>query len=49
MGYKKLVRFAEILTFPNVLQYPEGMPGKWKEETSTWGWDRRFGGGRIRR
>lgn len=29
MGQKKLVRFAEIETFPNVLQYPEGMPGQW--------------------
>ena len=31
MGQKKLVRFAELLTFPNVLQNPEGMPGKWHE------------------
>jgi len=31
MGQKKLIRFAELLTFPNVLQYPKGMPGKWKE------------------
>lgn len=31
MGQKKLVRFAEIETFPNVLQYPEGMKGKWAE------------------
>lgn len=30
MGQKKLVRFAELLTFSNVLQYPEGMPGKWQ-------------------
>lgn len=29
MGQKKLVRFAELTTFPNVLQYPEGMAGKW--------------------
>jgi tRNA (guanine-N7-)-methyltransferase len=29
MGQKKLKRFAEIGTFPNVLEYPEGMPGKW--------------------
>ncbi len=29
MGQKKLVRFAELLTFSNVLQNPEGMPGKW--------------------
>lgn len=31
MGQKKLVRFAEIKTFPNVLEYPQGMKGKWKE------------------
>lgn len=31
MGQKKLKRFAEIETFPNVLQYPSGMPGKWSE------------------
>ncbi|WEK36752.1 MAG: tRNA (guanosine(46)-N7)-methyltransferase TrmB [Candidatus Pseudobacter hemicellulosilyticus] len=31
MGQKKLKRFAEVLTFPNVLQYPENMPGKWKD------------------
>ena len=30
MGQKKLARFAEIETFPNVLIYPEEMPGKWK-------------------
>ncbi len=29
MGQKKLVRFAELETFKNVLQYPEGMAGKW--------------------
>lgn len=29
MGQKKLVRFEELKTFQNVLQYPEGMPGKW--------------------
>ena len=29
MGQKKLIRFAEIKTFENVLQYPEGMAGKW--------------------
>ena len=29
MGQKKLVRFAELLTFSNVLQHPEGMPGQW--------------------
>lgn len=31
MGYKKLIRFAEMETFPNVLQYPENMPGNWKD------------------
>ncbi|ULQ55522.1 tRNA (guanosine(46)-N7)-methyltransferase TrmB [Flavihumibacter rivuli] len=31
MGQKKLVRFEAIKGFPNVLQYPEGMPGKWQE------------------
>lgn len=31
MGQKKLQRFAEIETFPNVLIYPEGMPGRWAE------------------
>lgn len=29
MGQKKLQRFAEIETFPNVLIYPEGMKGQW--------------------
>ncbi len=29
MGQKKLVRFAELETFPNVLQYPQGMAGTW--------------------
>lgn len=29
MGQKKLIRFAELLTFPNVLQYPENMQGQW--------------------
>src|SRR5579872_4415874 len=29
MGQKKLIRFEAIKTFPNVLQYPAGMPGKW--------------------
>lgn len=29
MGQKKLIRFAEILSFPNVLQYPSGMKGQW--------------------
>ena len=31
MGQKKLVRFAAIETYANVLQYPEGMAGKWKD------------------
>jgi tRNA (guanine-N7-)-methyltransferase len=31
MGQKKLIRFAELLQFPNVLQYPTNMPGQWKE------------------
>lgn len=31
MGQKKLVRFAAIETYPNVLQYPEDMAGKWKD------------------
>lgn len=29
MAQKKLVRFAELETFPNVLQHPPGMPGRW--------------------
>jgi tRNA (guanine-N7-)-methyltransferase len=29
MGQKKLVRFAELETFSNVLQYPLAMPGTW--------------------
>lgn len=29
MAQKKLVRFEEIKTFPNVLQFPEDMAGKW--------------------
>lgn len=29
MGQKKLLRFAAINSFPNVLQYPVGMPGRW--------------------
>jgi tRNA (guanine-N7-)-methyltransferase len=31
MGQKKLVRFEELKTFPNVLQYPANMAGKWSE------------------
>jgi len=30
MGQKKLKRFAEIETFSNVLQYPDGMRGNWR-------------------
>lgn len=29
MGHKKLIRFAELDTFPNVLQYPKDMAGRW--------------------
>ena len=29
MGQKKLIRFEELLTFSNVLQYPEGVKGNW--------------------
>lgn len=31
MGQKKLVRFEELKTFSNVLQFPENMAGKWKD------------------
>lgn len=31
MGQKKLIRFAEIETFPNVLQYPQDTKGKWND------------------
>ena len=31
MGHKKLIRFEELKTFPNVLQFPQNMKGKWKE------------------
>jgi tRNA (guanine-N7-)-methyltransferase len=31
MGQKKLIRFAEIATFRNVLQYPQAIKGKWHE------------------
>ena len=31
MGQKKLIRFEAIKSFPNVLQYPEGMAGRWAE------------------
>jgi tRNA (guanine-N7-)-methyltransferase len=29
MAHKKLQRFSEIKSFPNVLEYPQGVPGKW--------------------
>jgi tRNA (guanine-N7-)-methyltransferase len=29
MGQKKLIRFEAIKSFPNVLQYPQGMKGAW--------------------
>jgi tRNA (guanine-N7-)-methyltransferase len=29
MGQKKRIRFAELATFDNVLQYPQGMAGGW--------------------
>lgn len=29
MGQKKLIRFAELETFPNVFQYPINIAGKW--------------------
>ncbi|GAA4340400.1 tRNA (guanosine(46)-N7)-methyltransferase TrmB [Flaviaesturariibacter amylovorans] len=29
MGHKKLIRFEAIKNFPNVLQYPEGIAGRW--------------------
>lgn len=32
MKGKKLFRFAAIKEFNNVLEYPDNMPGKWKEE-----------------
>ncbi len=31
MAQKKLKRFNEIKTFPNVLEYPENIKGKWKD------------------
>src|SRR5215203_5112068 len=31
MGQKKLVRFAELETFSNVLQHPENMAGNWPQ------------------
>jgi tRNA (guanine-N7-)-methyltransferase len=31
MGQKKLLRFAELNTFPNVLQFPKDISGKWND------------------
>ena len=31
MGQKKLIRFAELETFTNVLQYPKDIAGKWND------------------
>ena len=31
MGQKKLIRFAAIKAFPNVLEYPVNMHGKWNQ------------------
>jgi len=31
MGQKKLIRFEELKTFNNVLQFPQGMHGKWNQ------------------
>src|SRR5258706_6867517 len=31
MGYKKLVRFEELKSFSNVLEFPKDMNGRWKE------------------
>ena len=31
MGHKKLIRFEAIKSFPNVLQYPKDMQGKWND------------------
>jgi len=31
MAHKKLLRFAELETFPNVLQFPKNMKGKWND------------------
>ena len=30
MGQKKLIRFSELATFPNVLEFPKNIAGKWK-------------------
>jgi len=31
MAHKKLIRFAELETFENVLQFPKNIKGKWSE------------------
>jgi tRNA (guanine-N7-)-methyltransferase len=31
MAHKKLIRFAELKTFSNVLENPPGMPGQWNK------------------
>ena len=31
MGHKKLIRFEVLRTLKNVLEYPEGMAGKWND------------------
>jgi tRNA (guanine-N7-)-methyltransferase len=31
MGQKKIIRFEELKTFPNVLEFPKDIAGKWKE------------------
>ncbi|HVX26442.1 MAG TPA: tRNA (guanosine(46)-N7)-methyltransferase TrmB [Parafilimonas sp.] len=31
MGQKKLIRFEELKTFPNVLQYPSNIKNRWKD------------------
>ena len=31
MSHKKLIRFAELDTFPNVLQFPKNIKGKWRQ------------------
>jgi tRNA (guanine-N7-)-methyltransferase len=31
MGHKKLIRFAELETFENVLQFPKNIRGKWNK------------------
>ena len=31
MGYKKLIRFEQLKTFPNVLEFPQHVKGNWKD------------------